>query len=398
MKENSEFVLSLDIGGANTKVSLLFLDFNRYLETTEPQNIGYYKKILGSTEKLYSLTEYFPFWIKQQKNFHSLLKKIKNTAEKIIEETLEYQNKKNKNLKYSIVATITAELSDAFNTKEEGIIFICNALKKIFDEKKIFIINIVGKFLTIKEAKADFLTVSASNWVATSLVFGEHEKLGILLDMGSTTLDLIPIKEGIPVTIGKSDTDRLLNNELLYTGVLRAPISSIVQTVPLRNSMCPISFERFAIMADVYKMLGKITEKQYACETADGRGIDIEHCYARLSRMVCGDPTLISKTELQEIAIYIYNAQKKMVKESIRMTINNFVRRFIIPVSKIRFNVTGLGAKNMLIPALKELDIPEKQLFYRGLSEEEHVLSTAICLGIVYIKKVMEDRNIIPRE
>ena len=248
------------------------------------------------------------------------------------------------------------------------------------------LINVNAEFISVKEALSDYLSVSASNWIATSLVFGERERLGILLDMGTTTLDLIPIKDGQPVTIGKNDVDRLINYELFYSGVLRPPIASIVKNVPFRDTLCPISFERFALMADVYLILGLITKQEYTCDTADGRGKTPHECYARLSRIICGDLNLITEKEIKEIAEYIYKAQKELIQDAIRKAINQFIRRFVIPISKIRFNVTGLGANILLIPALKILNIHENQIFYKGFTEKEHVLSTAICLGIVYLK------------
>jgi probable H4MPT-linked C1 transfer pathway protein len=393
MNEKFEFILSLDIGGANTKYSLIFLDIQNYLENSNSSDAKSYKNLLKNCRILIYSTEYFPFWMKQKKEFPKILLKIKKEVETQIFSMFE-----TKSTDISIIATITAELSDAFSTKEEGIKTICDDLAHVFDDSKIRIIDINSNFLTTDQARSNYLKVSASNWVATSLVLGENTSLGILLDMGSTTLDLIPIKDSYPVTTGKNDVDRLLNNELLYTGILRAPLPSIVQSVPLRNSKCPISFERFAIMADVYRILDKISEEQYSCDTADGRGKSKIECYARLSRMLCGDLNLIKMDELDEIANYIYKAQKKLVKESIRLAISQFVRRFVTPVSKIKFNVTGLGANLLLIPSLIELDIPEKQIFIKQFSEKEHVVSTAICLGLVFLKKRLEDMNLITSE
>lgn len=389
MKTNNEFILSLDIGGANTKFSLLFLDFEKYIEETEEEDRHFYKSILASYENLYFSTIYFPFWMKQKKDFILVLKKIKKSIEDKINKHIKGKSE------YLVVVTITAELSDAFNTKKEGISEICEHLTEVFDETKIRLINIDSEFLTIKEAKADYLSVSASNWVGTSMVFGEREKLGILLDMGSTTLDLIPIKDGRPVTIGKTDVERLLNYELLYTGILRAPIPSITHSVPFRNSKCPISFERFAIMADIYRILGLIDEHDYTCDTADGRGKSLEECYARVSRMLCGDLMLIKLEEIDEIASYIYRSQKNMVKDSIVFAIDQFVRRFVVPTAKIKFNITGLGANIVLIPVLKELYISDRQIILKGLSKKEHLISSALCLGIVFLKKLMEERDII---
>jgi probable H4MPT-linked C1 transfer pathway protein len=420
MLEKSKFVLSLDIGGANTKTSFLCLDLARYKAESEPKYIKRYKNILKFSHSLFYQIKYFPFWQRKKTEFKKILATIREKAISFLmdhinqqyseihsifiknsgeyfEKTVDGFHKKNKPTKESVlvefhvVITITAELSDAFSTKKEGITVILQQLQEIFNPDFLKIITVEGKLIPLEEALLNYLSVSASNWVATSLVFGERERLGILLDMGSTTLDIIPIKDGQPVTVGKNDVDRLLNYELYYTGVLRPPVSSIVKNVPLRHTLCPISFERFALMADVYSVLNLITEQDYTCDTADGRGKSKKYCYARLARVVCGDMNLISEEEIDDIAGYIYKAHKELVQDAIRRAINEFTRRFVIPISKIRFNVTGLGAKIVLIPALKNLNIHDNQIFFKALTEQEHILSTAICLGIVFLKQEVQE-------
>jgi (4-(4-[2-(gamma-L-glutamylamino)ethyl]phenoxymethyl)furan-2-yl)methanamine synthase len=412
-------VLSLDIGGANTKTSFLCLNLARYEAESEPKYVKRYKNILKFSHPLFYSIQYFPFWQHKQADFKKVLniirKKaithllehislqypdvasiyIKNTRNYYVKLDNEFQKKNEPNnesipVEFNVVITITAELSDAFSTKQEGITVILHQLQEAFNPDFLKIINVEGKFIPVEEALKDYLSVSASNWIATSLVFGERERLGMLLDMGSTTLDIIPIKDGQPVTIGKNDVDRLLNYELFYTGVLRPPISSIVRNVPFRHTLCPVSFERFALMADVYSVLDLITEKDYTCDTTDGRGKSKKFCYARLARIICGDINLISEEEIDEIAKYIYKAHKELVQDAIRRAINEFTRRFVIPISKIRFNVTGLGAKILLIPALKNINIHDNQIFFKALTEQEHVLSTAICLGIAFLKNEVQ--------
>ena len=419
MLKKCKFVLSLDIGGANTKSSFLCLDLKTYETESEPKYVERYKNILKHSHSLFYSTEYFPFWQRKQTQFKKILKNVKKKVEEFLLKHIAfqypdvktilihnsgkfYEKVKDKFKKISsepeeylpveinIVITITAELSDAFSTKKEGITIICNQLEEVFNPDFLRIINVDAEFISVQEARSNYLSVSASNWIATSLVFGERERLGILLDMGTTTLDLIPIKDGQPVTIGKNDVDRLLNYELCYTGVLRPPIASISKNVPFRHTLCSISFERFALMADVYVILGLITEQEYTCDTADGRGKSLQECNARLSRIVCGDINLITQDEIQEIAQYLYKVHQEIVQDAIRQATNQFIRRFIIPISKIRFNVTGLGANILLIPALKALDIHENQIFYKSLSEKEHILSTAICLGIVFLKNEVQ--------
>jgi uncharacterized hydantoinase/oxoprolinase family protein len=149
-------------------------------------------------------------------------------------------------------------------------------------------------------------------------------------------------------------------------------------------------------MADVYLILGLITEQEYSCDTADGRGKSLQECYARLARIICGDLNQINETELRDIAEYVYKAHKERVQDAISRSINQFIRRFVIPISKMRFNVTGLGAKILLIPALKNLNIQDNQIFFKAFTEKEHVLSTAICLGIVFLKH--EVQKVLPAD
>ncbi len=426
MLDKCKFVLSLDIGGANTKSSFLCLDLEQYKAESDPKHIERYKNILKYSHPLFYSTEYFPFWQRKRTQFKKILKNLQSKTEKQllshisrtysdikkihIQNSDKYYVKTGEafkrkqsgniefiNINFQVVITITAELSDAFSTKQEGISLICQQLQEVFNPKYVQLINVNSEFISIPEAVEDYLSVSASNWIATSLVFGERERLGILLDMGTTTLDLIPIKDGRPVTIGKNDVDRLINNELFYTGVLRPPVSSVVKSVPFRDALCPVAFERFALMADVYLILGLISEQEYTCDTADERSKSLDNCYSRLARIICGDINLVTKEELDLISEYIYKAHKELVQDAVRQSINQFIRRFVIPISKIRFNITGLGAKILLIPALRELDIHENQIFFKSLSEQEHVLSTAICLGIVYLKNEVQ-RNLVSNQ
>jgi len=415
MLDTCKFVLSLDIGGVNTKSSLVCLDLASYVEKSVPKYIERYENVLMYSHSLFCSTQYFPFWQKTLTQFTTILRKLRIKTENYLLEYIkinypEIQKIQLMNsrkffrikqqgfeqiskgsdeflpIEYNVVITITAELSDAFSTKKEGITIICQHLQQVFNSDYVFLIDVNGDFISVQQALSDYLSVSASNWVATSLVFGENEELAILLDMGTTTLDLIPIRNGRPVPIGKNDVDRLINWELYYTGVLRPPIPTIVTNIPFRDTLCPISFERFALMADVYMILGQITESEYLCDTADGRGKSLEECYARLARIICGDSNIVTKGEMDTIAEYAFKVHKEMVQDAIQRLINQFIRRFLIPPSKIHFIVTGLGAKILLIPVLKEMSIQEDQIFCKSFSEKEHVISTAICLGIVFLK------------
>ncbi|MFX1236901.1 MAG: hydantoinase/oxoprolinase family protein, partial [Promethearchaeota archaeon] len=135
--------------------------------------------------------------------------------------------------------------------------------------------------------------------VSTALFLGQFEPQCILIDAGSTTVDIIPILDSVPVSKGKDDVSRMLNHELVYTGGLRATIPSITHFIPYKGKDVRISFEKFALIADIHRILGNISEKEYTIDTADNRSRSIEDCYARLARVICLDKDTISHDELR---------------------------------------------------------------------------------------------------
>ena len=51
--------------------------------------------------------------------------------------------------------------------------------------------------------------------------------MALLLDLGSTTCDIIPIAYAHPQPFGRTDTARLKSGELVYCGVRRTPLCAV---------------------------------------------------------------------------------------------------------------------------------------------------------------------------
>ena len=60
--------------------------------------------------------------------------------------------------------------------------------------------------------------------------------------------------------------------ELLYTGVVRTPVMAVAQTAPFSGRMQRIAAERFATMADVWRLTGDLPGDADPYPTADQRG------------------------------------------------------------------------------------------------------------------------------
>ncbi|HEC37158.1 hypothetical protein LCGC14_0585900 [marine sediment metagenome] len=331
-------ILGLDIGGANTKAALLHFKEKKRIES-------------------FSYIEYFPFWANTITEIPLMLRRVvKNLIEKNIFIL--------KNVDY-IAVTITAELSDAFQTKKEGILIILDALETIFHKDILRFITNKSKFINIEMVRSDYLSIAAANWASTALFLGNFISTCVLIDAGSTTIDIIPIYESLPLPKGRDDTTRLLNHELIYTGGLRATIPSITHHVPYKGKSIRISFERFALISDVYRILNLISEEDYINDTADNRSKSLEDCYSRLSRVICMDIETISIEDLNIIANFIYKKHLDIITKEIKSFMTILIGRYNEFKSDPKFVITGLSADFLI-------KIPLKNLGYQNiLSYEE---------------------------
>lgn len=258
-------ILGIDIGGANTKVA-------------------------SSNGKLIEL-HYIPLW----KNTR-LPEVLKDIAERLKPE--------------KVGVVITGELADCFPDKETGISYIIGAVNNAFSDAYFFDNN--GVFT--KEKKRE---LAAANWMASALLVGKEYKDCIFVDIGSTTTDIIPISKGKPLA-GRTDFERLKNDELVYTGILRTNIAAILETVALGGAASRISSELFAITADAYMLLGMISMEEYTCDTPDGAGKTLVDARRRLARVVCADMTEIGEKEIVLIAQQVMEKQVKDIMHALQ--------------------------------------------------------------------------------
>src|SRR5262249_14714273 len=128
-----------------------------------------------------------------------------------------------------LAVTMTGELCDCFETKRDGVHAIIRAVRGASDGRPIRVWSTDGAFLNSEEAKGNHLKVAAANWHALATFAGRlmPEGPGVLIDVGSTTTDVIPYFNAVPVPRGRTDPERLRCEELLYVGVRRTPVCAV---------------------------------------------------------------------------------------------------------------------------------------------------------------------------
>ena len=218
----------------------------------------------------------------------------------------------------AVAITMTAELSDAFRTKREGVAFVLDAAEAALGDLPLSVLTTAGELVSVEAARARPWDVAAANWVATALaVAGEHPD-ALLIDVGSTTADIVPIAGGRVTATAHNDLERLLAGELVYTGALRTNLAAIAPRVPVRGGWCPVASELFAISADVQLVLGHLEPEAYDCPTPDGRPATVAFARERIARLVCSDVEQLDETEIDAIAAFLHGEQVRQIEEAAR--------------------------------------------------------------------------------
>jgi probable H4MPT-linked C1 transfer pathway protein len=218
----------------------------------------------------------------------------------------------------AVAITMTAELSDAFRTKREGVGFVLDAAQDALGGSALTVLTTSGELVSVETARARPWDVAAANWVATALAVAEVHPDALLVDVGSTTADVIPIVGGRVAASARDDLGRLLSGELVYTGVLRTNLAAIAPRVPVPGGWCPVSSEYFAISADVHVVLGHLTPEAYDCPTPDGRPSTAAFARERIARLVCSDVEQLDAADIDAIAAYLHGEQLRALEEAAR--------------------------------------------------------------------------------
>ena len=216
-----------------------------------------------------------------------------------------------------VALTMTAELSDAFRNKREGVNFVLDAVEAAVPGR-LLAFTTSGELVSLAEARSRPLDVAAANWMASALGVAALHADALMLDVGSTTADVIPIAAGRVAAAGRNDLDRLLAGELVYTGALRTNLATIAARVPVRGRWCPVASELFAISADVHLILGQLAPEDYTCPTPDGRAASVECARERVARLVCSDTEQLAPGEVAAIAAYLHSEQVRQIEAAAR--------------------------------------------------------------------------------
>src|SRR3954464_49721 len=84
----------------------------------------------------------------------------------------------------AVAITMTAELSDAFRTKREGVGFVLDAAERALGDRPLSGLTTGGALVSMGGARTRPWDVAAANWMATALAVADAYANALMIDVG----------------------------------------------------------------------------------------------------------------------------------------------------------------------------------------------------------------------
>jgi probable H4MPT-linked C1 transfer pathway protein len=219
------------------------------------------------------------------------------------------------------VVTMTAELADIFPSRAQGVTRIAALASCELGEAAMLYAGRAG-FVAIGRASEHITDVASANWHASAALVARRQRAALLVDMGSTTTDIVPVAGSEIVARGYTDAERLAAGELVYTGLVRGFVMATASRAPFAGTWTPLVNENFASMADVHRILGNLPEEADQMATSDGREKTVMASRARLARMIGRDAAEADAAAWEALAAWFAEAQIRAVLDGAMLALS----------------------------------------------------------------------------
>lgn len=212
--------------------------------------------------------------------------------------------------------TMTGEMVDLFADRRDGVARLAAAMRERLPDAALWLYAGGDGFLEGDAAAAAAGRIASANWVASASLVAEHVPDALLVDIGSTTTDLVLVEGGRVRARGHNDAERLVFGELLYTGIVRTPVVAVAPQVPFAGEWVPLMAEYFATTADVHRVSGRLPDGADQHAAADGGEKTVPASARRLARMIGRDVDSAPAGAWRALAEWLARAQARAVGDA----------------------------------------------------------------------------------
>ncbi len=188
--------------------------------------------------------------------------------------------------------TMTGEMTDLFEHREDGVRRIAATLERNLTptpQEALHFFAGEARWCRAPDVGAHWEQIASANWLATASHAAQCIAEGVVIDIGSTTTDLIAFRGGRVLGSGRSsrsDWQRLATGELVYQGIVRTPLCALGPRIMWQGHELNVMNEFFATTADVYRLTGELDPAHDLHPSADNAPKDLVATRRRLARMI----------------------------------------------------------------------------------------------------------------
>lgn len=261
--------------------------------------------------------------------------------------------------------TMTGELADGFADRPSGVAAIvalfAERIARRPGDRLIFYAGSEG-FVSAAEAGRVAGAIASANWLATTACCAALLGDGILVDIGSTTSDLVPFAGGRVTARGADDAGRLVHGELVYAGIARTSLMALAGRAPLAGAWRTTMSEHFATTADVFRVLGELDEATDLHPAADNGPKTAEGSARRLLRLVGEDLSPASAGQVAGLARWYRERLLRRVDDALAQVFSSGrvaagaplvgagIGRFLVPELAGRWQLPWRDCAELLCP------------------------------------------------
>ncbi|SAL20589.1 hypothetical protein AWB64_01470 [Caballeronia sordidicola] len=291
----------------------------------------------------------------------------------------------------SHVVTMTGEMVDLFADREEGVRVLADTLVRRLGAQTRFFAGAAG-WLNAQGACGQWREVASANWLATAQWVARRMNEAVLIDIGSTTTDIVPVVAARVAARGCNDATRLVSGELVYQGVVRTPLCGIAHRIGFRGEETNVMNEWFATTADVYRLTGELWAAHDQHASADNGPKTQAASRARIARTIGHDARDANENEWRDFAGCWRERQMQILMANLGDVI-------AVHPSLQRAPLVGAGCGRFLVEAIarreKRAFIDFSDLVDTPANERERREWIATCAPSVAVALLAQDENTV---
>ena len=246
------------------------------------------------------------------------------------------------------IITMTGELTDYFAHRREGVEAILEHFKpspspfncRVFAGER-------GFLDPANLASDDWEWIASANWMASAQWAARCLDEGIFIDVGSTTSDFVVFSEGRPLPRGYTDHERMIHDELVYSGIVRTPIMALATRAPVLGTWTPPMAEYFATTSDLYRITGELREETDQHPAADQGPKTLDASKRRLGRQFGVDADALPEGAMEQVAHFLRAQHLGRLRDALSLQVSRGLVSRDAPL-------VGAGIGRFLIQELAE--------------------------------------------